>query len=143
MFFEPDDKKLAHIEKDYKSGKMLTGELKKYTIDKIGQDQKATVINEVRKAFGYKLTNKEANALSNTVIRADLVSLTRNNGMKLQDVVTLLMSESTLDNAIKTAQNQLFCFERVAIGHLCKSFAVKEREVQVKTTHHLYQPLVL
>ncbi len=35
MFFEPDDKKLREIEKDYKNGKMLTGELKKYTIEKI------------------------------------------------------------------------------------------------------------
>jgi len=33
--FEEDDKKLAQIEKDYKSGKLLSGELKKYTIDKI------------------------------------------------------------------------------------------------------------
>jgi tryptophanyl-tRNA synthetase len=33
--FEEDDKKLAQIEKDYKSGKITTGELKKYTIDKI------------------------------------------------------------------------------------------------------------
>jgi tryptophanyl-tRNA synthetase len=35
MFFEEDDKKLKKIEEDYKSGKMLTGELKKYTIEKI------------------------------------------------------------------------------------------------------------
>lgn len=35
MFFESDDKKLAQIEKDYKSGKMLTGELKNYLIEKI------------------------------------------------------------------------------------------------------------
>jgi len=35
MFFEPDDKKLAKLEEDYRSGKLLTGELKKYTIDKI------------------------------------------------------------------------------------------------------------
>jgi len=35
MFFEEDDKKLGEIEKDYKSGKLLTGELKKYTIEKI------------------------------------------------------------------------------------------------------------
>ena len=35
MFFEPDDKKLAQIEKDYKSGKMLTSELKEYLIKKI------------------------------------------------------------------------------------------------------------
>jgi tryptophanyl-tRNA synthetase len=35
FFFENDDKKLAQIEKDYRSGKMLTGELKAYTIEKI------------------------------------------------------------------------------------------------------------
>lgn len=35
FFFEPDDKKLEEIYRDYKSGKMLTGELKKYTIEKI------------------------------------------------------------------------------------------------------------
>jgi len=35
MFFEPSDEKLAQIEKDYKSGKMLTGELKAYLIEKI------------------------------------------------------------------------------------------------------------
>jgi len=36
-FFEEDDEKLKEIEKDYKSGKMLTGELKKYTIEKINE----------------------------------------------------------------------------------------------------------
>ena len=36
-FFEEDDKKLAEIERDYKSGKMSTGELKKYTIEKINE----------------------------------------------------------------------------------------------------------
>ncbi|MEX2017032.1 MAG: tryptophan--tRNA ligase [Candidatus Pacearchaeota archaeon] len=35
MFFEPDDKKLSQIEKDYRSGKMLTSELKEYLIKKI------------------------------------------------------------------------------------------------------------
>ena len=35
MFFEPDDKKLKKIYDDYKSGKMLTGELKSLTIEKI------------------------------------------------------------------------------------------------------------
>ena len=35
MFFEPDDDKLKQIEEDYRSGKLLTGELKQYTIDKI------------------------------------------------------------------------------------------------------------
>jgi tryptophanyl-tRNA synthetase len=35
MLLEEDDKKLKQIYDDYKSGKMLTGELKQYTIDKI------------------------------------------------------------------------------------------------------------
>jgi tryptophanyl-tRNA synthetase len=35
QFFEEDDKKLKEIEGKYKSGKMSTGELKKYTIEKI------------------------------------------------------------------------------------------------------------
>jgi tryptophanyl-tRNA synthetase len=35
MFFEEDDKKLAKIEADYRSGKLLTGELKAILIEKI------------------------------------------------------------------------------------------------------------
>jgi tryptophanyl-tRNA synthetase len=35
MFFEPDDKKLAEIEKNYRSGKLLSGELKAILIEKI------------------------------------------------------------------------------------------------------------
>ena len=35
MFFEPDDKKIAQIEQDYKSGRLLTSELKDYLIKKI------------------------------------------------------------------------------------------------------------
>jgi tryptophanyl-tRNA synthetase len=35
FFFEPDDKKLEKIHNDYKSGKMLTGELKMILIEKI------------------------------------------------------------------------------------------------------------
>jgi len=35
MFFEPDDKKLEKIYKDYKSGKLLSGELKAILIEKI------------------------------------------------------------------------------------------------------------
>ncbi len=34
-FFESDDKKLKKIHDDYKSGKLLTGELKSYLVDKI------------------------------------------------------------------------------------------------------------
>lgn len=35
IFFEPNDKELKKIEEDYRSGKLLSGELKKITIDKI------------------------------------------------------------------------------------------------------------
>ena len=35
MFFEEDDKKLAKIYKDYKSGKLLSGELKQILVDKL------------------------------------------------------------------------------------------------------------
>ena len=35
IFFEPDDNKLKQIYEDYKSGKMLTGELKAILIEKI------------------------------------------------------------------------------------------------------------
>jgi len=35
--FEQDDEKLKQIEQDYKSGKLSTGELKKYTIEKINK----------------------------------------------------------------------------------------------------------
>jgi len=35
FFFEPDDEKLQKIYQDYKSGKLLTGQLKEYTIKKI------------------------------------------------------------------------------------------------------------
>ncbi len=37
MLLEPDDAKLKKIHDDYKSGKMLTGELKQLTIDKINE----------------------------------------------------------------------------------------------------------
>jgi tryptophanyl-tRNA synthetase len=37
IFFEPDDKKLKQIHDDYKSGKMLTGELKQLLIEKINK----------------------------------------------------------------------------------------------------------
>ena len=35
MYFEPDDKKLKQIYDDYRSGRMLTGELKGYLIEKV------------------------------------------------------------------------------------------------------------
>ncbi len=57
MFFEPNDKKLEEIYEDYKSGKLTTGELKKYTIKKInnflrGYQKKLTVAKkQVKKYF--------------------------------------------------------------------------------------------
>ena len=60
MFFEPDDAKLTKIEQDYKSGKMLTSELKEYLIKKInaflGEHQKKR--EKARKEVG-KFLNKE------------------------------------------------------------------------------------
>lgn len=54
MFFEQDDKKLIEIEKNYRSGKMLTGELKKYLIDKINSFLKGhqKKLEEARKEVG-------------------------------------------------------------------------------------------
>ena len=37
IFFEPDDNKLKQIYDDYKSGKMLTGELKTILIEKVNE----------------------------------------------------------------------------------------------------------
>jgi len=37
MLLEPDDNKLEQIKKDYKSGKLTTGELKSYTIEKLNE----------------------------------------------------------------------------------------------------------
>jgi tryptophanyl-tRNA synthetase len=37
ILFEPDDQKIKEIEVKYREGKMLTGELKQYTIDKINE----------------------------------------------------------------------------------------------------------
>ncbi len=43
MFFEPDDKKIEQIRTEYKSGRMLTGDLKDILIEKV-----ATFLNEHR-----------------------------------------------------------------------------------------------
>ena len=45
FFFEPDDKKLEKIYNDYKTGKLLTSELKSITIEKIVQFFKKSQIN--------------------------------------------------------------------------------------------------
>ncbi|KAI5476114.1 tryptophanyl-trna synthetase [Pseudohyphozyma bogoriensis] len=56
-FFEEDDEKLAKIAADYRSGELLTGDLKKMTIEllqkfvKSFQDRKAAVTDEVVKAY--------------------------------------------------------------------------------------------
>jgi len=58
FFFEEDDKKLAGIEKKYRKGEMLTGELKKYLIDKINsflknhQKKLVKAKKDVNKIFG-------------------------------------------------------------------------------------------
>ncbi|MCW8965887.1 MAG: tryptophan--tRNA ligase, partial [Candidatus Pacearchaeota archaeon] len=53
MFFEEDDEKLKQIEEDYRSGKMLSGELKKYLIEKINEFLK--VHQEKRKEAKKKI----------------------------------------------------------------------------------------
>jgi len=58
MFFEPDDKKLNKIYEDYKSGKMLTSELKQILIDKINsflkkhQQERKKAEKEISKFLG-------------------------------------------------------------------------------------------
>jgi tryptophanyl-tRNA synthetase len=52
---EEDDKKLEQIYKDYKSGKMLTGELKEYTIKKINEFLKE---HQKKLAEAKKIVNK-------------------------------------------------------------------------------------
>ena len=56
FFFEPDDDKLKEIEEKYRSGEMLTGELKKYLIDKINAFLKEHQVKlEKAKKVVYKL----------------------------------------------------------------------------------------
>jgi tryptophanyl-tRNA synthetase len=54
-FFEPDDKKLEQIEKDYRSGKILTGELKAILIEKINAFLKE---HQKKKEEAKKLVDK-------------------------------------------------------------------------------------
>jgi tryptophanyl-tRNA synthetase (EC 6.1.1.2) len=37
MIFEPDDQKIKKIEEEYRSGKLLTGELKEILIEKLNE----------------------------------------------------------------------------------------------------------
>ncbi len=53
--FEEDDNKLKQIEEDYRSGKLLTGELKKYTIEKINNFLKQ---HQERRKKAEKLIDK-------------------------------------------------------------------------------------
>ena len=55
MFFEPDDNKLAKLEKDYRSGKLLTGELKDILIQKINAFLKE---HQKRREAARKLVDK-------------------------------------------------------------------------------------
>ena len=52
---EPDDKKLSKIEKEYRSGKMLTGELKKYTVEKL---KKFLIEHQKKRAKAKKVVEK-------------------------------------------------------------------------------------
>jgi tryptophanyl-tRNA synthetase len=55
MFFEPDDNKLAKLERDYRSGKLLTGELKDILIAKINAFLKE---HQKRREAARKLVDK-------------------------------------------------------------------------------------
>jgi len=60
MFFEENDNKLKQIEEDYRNGNLTTGELKKYTIDKINvflkkhQEKRAKITKNDVENFLYK-----------------------------------------------------------------------------------------
>ena len=57
MFFEPSDEKLLELEEEYRKGNLLTGELKKYAIEKINsflkihQEKLVKAKREVEKKF--------------------------------------------------------------------------------------------
>ncbi len=55
MFFEEDDKKLGEIERKYRKGEMLSGELKKYTIEKINSFLK---VHQKRREKAKKMIDK-------------------------------------------------------------------------------------
>ena len=59
---EPDDTKLAKIRADYKSGKMLSGELKKYTIDKV-----TTFLQNHQKKYAKAAKKVEKFVLKNNI----------------------------------------------------------------------------
>ena len=63
MFFEPDDAKLRKIHDDYKSGKMLTGELKSILIEKINAflEVHQARREEARDALGEFLLEDDGN----------------------------------------------------------------------------------
>lgn len=65
MFFEPDDKKIKKIEEGYRSGKLLTGELKQVLIDKLSefleehQERRKRIENKINKfMYDGKLANE-------------------------------------------------------------------------------------
>lgn len=67
MLLEPDNKKLDKIEKDYRSGKLLSGELKAITIDKINNLIKA---HQANKKATPKLLDKIIFGTTKTSIKA-------------------------------------------------------------------------
>ncbi|MFB6269453.1 MAG: tryptophan--tRNA ligase [Halobacterium sp.] len=64
-FFEPDDRRLARIERDYREGALLSGELKELAADRIvefleGHQRRRAAIADVRDELAaYRLTDDE------------------------------------------------------------------------------------
>jgi tryptophanyl-tRNA synthetase len=54
FMFEESDAKLKQLEKDYRSGKLLTGELKKYTIEKINKFLKSHQAKRIKARKSFK-----------------------------------------------------------------------------------------
>jgi tryptophanyl-tRNA synthetase len=64
-FFEPDDEELARVEREYRAGELLSGELKEFAADRIveflegHQDRRANVAAVGAELAAYRLTEDE------------------------------------------------------------------------------------
>lgn len=64
-FFEPDDRELARVERDYRAGDLLSGELKELAADRIvdfldAHQRRRAAVEDVREALeAYRLTGDE------------------------------------------------------------------------------------
>lgn len=71
LFFEPDDSQLKKIEDDYRSGNMLTGELKEILIDKINEfleEHKIKREEAISKIKDFKYNGRLANEMWNKIL---------------------------------------------------------------------------